>query len=91
MLPETETPKPPEDLLDLYFSQWQEMTLSDSLFICAAAYRKKMLDDWEPYDLSRAEVMQLIDRSLNIYVLDDQVYQDHVKVKYRQKSWKAAE
>ena len=37
---------------------------------------KKMLDDWEPHDLSRAEVMQLIDRSLNIYVLDDQVYHE---------------
>ena len=70
------------ELLDLYFSQWQGNDVIRFLIHFALPLiGKKMLDDWEPHDLSRAEVMQLIDRSLNIYVLDDQVYQDHVKVR----------
>lgn len=69
------------ELLDLYFSQWQGNDVIRFLIHFALPLiGKKMLDDWEPHDLSRAEVMQLIDRSLNIYVLDDHVYQDHVKV-----------
>ena len=70
------------ELLDLYFSQWQGNDVIRFLIHFALPLvGKKMLDDWETHDLSRAEVMQLIDRSLNIYVLDDQVYQDHVKVR----------
>ena len=70
------------ELLDLYFSQWQGNDVIRFLIHFALPLiGKKMLDDWEPHDLSRAEVIQLIDLSLNIYVLDDQVYQDHVKVR----------
>lgn len=70
------------ELLDLYFSHWQGNDVIRFLIHFALPLiGKKMLDDWEPHDLSRAEVIQLIDLSLNIYVLDDQVYQDHVKVR----------
>ena len=70
------------ELLDLYFSQWEGNDVTRFLVQFALPLiGKKMLDEWEPHDLSRAEAIQLIDHAISIYVLDDLVYQDHIKVR----------
>ena len=70
------------ELLDLYFSQWQGNDVIRFLIHFALPLiGKKMLDDWEPHDLSRAETLQTIDDALKIYIHNDHVYQNHVRVK----------
>ena len=70
------------ELLDLYFSHWQgNDAIRFLIWFALPLVGKKMLDDWETRELSRAETLQTIDDALKIYIHNDHVYQNHVRVK----------
>lgn len=70
------------ELLDLYFSHWQgNDVIRFLIWFALPLVGKKMLDDWETRELSRAETLQTIDDALKIYIHNDHVYQNHVRVK----------
>lgn len=70
------------ELLDLYFSHWQgNDVIRFLIWFALPLVGKKMLDDWETRELSRAETLQTIDDALKIYIQNDHVYQNHVRVK----------
>ena len=38
---------------------------------------KKMLEEFPEYEITRGDLLEVIDKSIKIYVKDEYVYQDH--------------
>ena len=70
------------ELLDSYFTNLKGNDSTQFLVQFALPIvAKRMLEEWSLFEISRAEVIQLIDKAIRLYVLDDHVYQNYIAPK----------
>lgn len=70
------------DLLDSYFMNWKGSEIERFIIRFALPLvGKRMIEEWSLFEISRAEVLELIDKAIKIYVLDDHVYQNYIAPK----------
>ena len=67
------------ELLDSYIMNWkgsvaERFMLQYSLPLAC----KKMLEEFPEYEITRGDLLEIIDKSIKIYVKDEYVYQDYV-------------
>lgn len=67
------------ELLDSCFSNYKgSMAVRFLVQFVLPLVSRKMLKEWCQYEISRAEVLELIDKAIKLYVNDDYVYQDYI-------------
>ena len=70
------------ELIDWYFMNWNgNDTVRFIIQFVLPFVGKRMLEEWSLFEISRAEVMDLTDKAIKIYVLDDHVYQNYIAPK----------
>ena len=70
------------ELLDWYFMNWNgNDTVRFIIQFVLPFVGKQMLEEWSLFEISRSEIMELTDKAIKIYVLDDYVYQNYIAPK----------
>lgn len=70
------------ELLDWYFMNWHGNDTERFIIqFVLPLVGKRMLAEWSLFEISRAEVLELTDKAIKIYVLDDYVYQNYIAPK----------
>lgn len=70
------------ELIDWYFMNWNgNDTVRFIIQFVLPFVGKRMLEEWSLFEISRAEVMELTDKAIKIYVFDDYVYQNYIAPK----------